>query len=109
MPRHLVLVAPPRPSTQPQQETLSDWRVGLVLLGRFDGVKAAVDAAAASGSVQGKIARERFEYANHVFRHELQTLAPVMGFTLDDVDESLWKANNVSKGILAPGPADRSL
>jgi hypothetical protein len=84
--------------------TLSDWRVGLVLLGKFDAVKAAVLAARDAGSVDGAIAWERFEYANNVYRAELLRLAPVMRFSEADVDQSIAKAIEVSKGILDPGP-----
>jgi hypothetical protein len=94
----------PVPVPVPDEPTLSDWRVALLLLGKFDDVKTAVDAANAAGTIEGKIAFERFEYANHVYRDELLQLVSVFGFSEADVDASLRKAAEVSRGILTPGP-----
>lgn len=80
----------------PDGPTLSDWRVALITMGRFDAVKAAIETARDSGAVEGRIAHERFEYANNVYRAELLRLAPVMGFSEADVDESLRVAAQVA-------------
>lgn len=82
-------VPPPAPLPE---VTLSDWRVALIDMGRFSDVEAAVLAAKESGTAEGLIAWQRFEYANHVFRSELIELAPLMGFTEAEVDESLSRA-----------------
>ncbi len=83
----------PEPPALPLPEvTLSDWRVALIDMSRFTDVEAAVLAAKESGSPEGLIAWQRFEYANHVFRSELIELAPLMGFTEAEVDESLARA-----------------
>lgn len=84
------------PMRVPDGPTLSDWRVALIQMGRFVEVKAAIDAARDSGSTEGLIAWERFEYANHVYRAELLRLAPVMGFTEADIDQSLTVAAQVA-------------
>lgn len=76
--------------------TLSDWRVALIQMGRFSEVKAAIESARDTGSVEGLIAWERFEYANHVYRAELLRLAPLMGFTEADIDESLIVAAQIA-------------
>lgn len=80
----------------PQQVTLSDWRVALIQLGRFDDVMAAVVAARDSGTPEGKVAWERFEYANHVYRSQLLQMAPAFGFSEADVDQSLELAASLS-------------
>lgn len=72
-----------------ERSALSDWRVALVHMGRLDEVLALVKAAKDSGSIEGRIAWERVEYANHVHRSELMQLAPIFGFSPDEVDESL--------------------
>lgn len=87
-------VAPP--AAVPDGPTLSDWRVALIQMGRFVEVKTAIEAARDSGSAEGLIAWERFEYANHVYRAELLRLAPVMGFTEADIDQSLTVAAQIA-------------
>lgn len=82
----------------PDGPTLSDWRVALVIMGRFDDVLAKIATAKDSGSVEGAIAWQRFEYANNVYRAELTRLAPVMGFSEAEVEESLRIAAQVSQG-----------
>ena len=91
--------APPPPI--PDGPTLSDWRVALILMERFADVEAAVIAARNSGSVDGAVAWQRFEYANHVYRAELLRLAPVFGFTEEDIDESLTLAAQVAQQAAA--------
>lgn len=73
----------------PERSTLSDWRVALIKMGRLNDVLTLVKAAKDSGTIEGQIAWERLEYANHVYRDELMQLAPVFGFSPSDVDESL--------------------
>jgi hypothetical protein len=103
----------PAPAVVPDGPTLSDYRVALTLWGRLDDVTNRVTTLAASTSPQqamlGKIAKERLEYANNVFRAQL--IAPtdasggrfygVFGFTAADVDESLYRAHQVSLGDLS--------
>lgn len=85
----------------PDNPTNSDWRVGLVLWGRFAEVEAKVIAARDGGTVQGLIAWQRWEYANNVLRNELMQLMDVFGFTAGEVDESLWRADRVRQGDLS--------
>ena len=89
----------------PDGPTLGDWRVGLTLWGRLDAVTAAVQAAMASSDPQtaitGKIANQRIEYSNNVFRTDLIAVMAIFEFTQADVDESLWRASQVSKGDLS--------
>ncbi|WP_243368849.1 hypothetical protein [Microvirga solisilvae] len=73
----------------PERASLSDWRIALHLMGRFFDVEAQVEGARASGSIEGAIAWERFNRANHVYRSELLSLAEIYGFTPEEVDESL--------------------
>lgn len=87
------------PTPAPDRPTLSDWRVALIQMGRFADVKAAVEAARDTGSVDGLIAWERFEYANNVYRAELLRLAPVFGFSEADIDQSLRIAATVSNDL----------
>lgn len=94
-----LIDAPPPPI--PDGPTLSDWRVALIQMGRFTEVKTAIETAKDSGAPEGLIAFERFEYANHVYRAELLRLAPVMGFTEADVDESLQVAAQVAQAAAA--------
>lgn len=95
----------PVPEPIPDGPTLSDWRVGLTLWGRIDDVTAKVAALVASSNpatvILGKIARERLEYANNVFRAQLLLLKDAVGFTAADVDESLWRAQRVTLGDLS--------
>jgi hypothetical protein len=94
--KHVLADKPAEPA--PDGPTLSDWRVALVVMGRFDDVLEKITAARDSGSVEGAIAWQRFEYANNVYRAELLKLAPVMGFTTEDVEQSLTIAAQVSRG-----------
>ncbi|MBB3905579.1 hypothetical protein GGR33_005119 [Methylobacterium brachythecii] len=87
------------PVVVPDNPTNSDWRVGLILWQRFAEAEAKVVAAKDSGSVQGLIAWQRWEYANNVLRSELLQLKDVFGFAAADVDESLWRADRISKAI----------
>lgn len=102
-----LVVAPDCPS-------LPWWRTGLKLwfrtaedgkqVSRYADVDAAISALEAAGDVQtqraGILAREQFEYANSVQRTDLLTLAPAFKFTPADVDESLWRADQVRRGDL---------
>jgi hypothetical protein len=89
----------------PDNPTLGDWRVGLTLWGRMDDVTAKVAALVASSDASqamlGKIATERLEYSNFVQRATLLSLKDALGFTTADVDESLWRAHQVSIGDLS--------
>ncbi|GEP11441.1 hypothetical protein [Methylobacterium gnaphalii] len=93
------------PATVLDNPTLSDWRVALTLWGRIDDVTAKVNALVASTTpaeaMLGKVAKERLEYANNVLRAQLLQLKDVFGFSADEVDESLWRAAQVSKGDLS--------
>lgn len=100
-PRRVWTLVDAPPPAIPDGPTLSDWRVALIQMGRFSEVKAAIDAAKDSGTPEGLIAFERFEYANHVYRAELLRLAPVMGFDEADVDESLMVAAEVARQAAA--------
>lgn len=91
----------PDPAPPVQEVTLSDWRVALILMGRFEEVEAAVLAAKDSGSPEGLIAWQRFTCANHVFRSELVELASMMGFTEAEVDESLAQARALAQSRTA--------
>jgi hypothetical protein len=107
--------AAPDPSLiVPDNPTLSDWRVGLTLWGRIDDVTARVANLVASTTpaqaMLGKIAKERLEYANNVLRAQLLQLKDAFGFSEADVDESLWRAHQVSLGDLSgvwPLPASQ--
>ena len=95
----------PQPTAVPDGPTLSDWRVGLTLWNRIDDVTARVAALVGANdpakALAGKIARERLEYANFVWRKDLMSLKDVVGFTEADVDESLWRAHQVALGDLS--------
>ncbi len=95
---YLDRLANPPPPPLPDGPTLSDWRVALLKMGRFNDVKASVIAARDGGSVEGAIAWERFEYANNVYRRELVKLAPIMGFSEAEIDESLRQAAAIAGG-----------
>lgn len=92
-------------SPVPDNPTLGDWRVGLTLWGRMDDVTAKVAALVASADpsqvMLGKIALERLEYSNNVLRAQLLQLKDAFGFSAADVDESLWRAHQVSTGDLS--------
>lgn len=95
------IVGPSSPSsfaTAPDNPTLSDWRVALVLWGRLDDLLARVHVLAASGNPLGRVAQERVEYSNNVLREQLMLLKDVLGFTTAEVDESLWRADRVRQG-----------
>jgi hypothetical protein len=92
----------PPPPVVPGEVTLSDWRVALIKMGRYNDIKAAVEAARDSGTVEGLIAYERFEHANHVYRDELLQMAPAFGFTEEEVDGSLLVASGVDPGTFSP-------
>lgn len=100
-PMWAIETAPSPPAPVPDGPTLSDWRVALIQMGRFAEVRASIEAVRDSGAVDGLIAWERFEYANHVYRAELLRLAPVMGFTVAEVDESLTRAAQIASASLA--------
>lgn len=93
--RQWVLEDAPPPRI-PDGPTLSDWRVALIQMGRFSDVEAAIITARDSGSVEGAVAWQRFEYANNVYRAEMLRLAPVMGFSEADIDQSLTVAAQVA-------------
>jgi hypothetical protein len=89
----------PAPVPVPDRVTNADWRVGLLTWGeggRLDELRARVEAARDSGSLEGRIAHERLEYANHVYRAELMQLKDAFGFSAADVDESLMRAAAVA-------------
>jgi len=86
----------PEPAPVPDGPTNSDWRVGLRIAGRFAEVEAKIIAARDSGTLEGGIAWDRFEYANNVFRADLMRLREALGFSAEDVDESLIRAAAVS-------------
>lgn len=93
------------PAAVPDNPTLGDWRVALTLWGRIDDVTAKVAALVSSDKPDqqriGKIASERLNYSNNVLRSQLLQLKDAFGFTADDVDESLWRAQRVSVGDLS--------
>lgn len=98
VPRRVWTLADAPPPRVPDGPTLSDWRVALIQMGRFADVEAAIIVARDSGSVEGAVAWQRFEYANNVYRAELLRLAPVMGFSEADIDHSLIVAAQVAAG-----------
>lgn len=102
----LTAYTPPAPApTVPDNPTLGDWRVALTLWGRMDDVTSKVAALVASTDpvqhMLGKIASERLNYSNNVLRAQLLQLKDAFGFTSDDVDESLYRARQVSLGDLS--------
>ncbi|TXN43597.1 hypothetical protein [Methylobacterium sp. WL7] len=100
----LTVYKPPAP-TVPDNPTLGDWRVGLMLWGRIDDVTAKVAALVSSSDPAkqriGKVASERLNYSNNVLRAQLLQLKDAFGFTAADVDESLYRAQRVSLGDLS--------
>ena len=86
----------PQPEPVPETATNSDWRVGLILWGRFAEVEAKVIAARDSGDVQGLIVWQRWEYANDVYRSELMARREAFGFSEDEVDESMRRGAAVT-------------
>ncbi|MEG9528246.1 MAG: hypothetical protein MIL41_21170 [Hyphomicrobiales bacterium] len=102
----LVVYTPPAPApAAPDNPTLGDWRVGLVLWGRMDDVTSRVNALVASSDPAqqrvGKVAYERLNYSNNVLRAQLLQLKDAFGFSAADVDESLYRAHQVSLGDLS--------
>jgi hypothetical protein len=99
----------PIPAPEPERAmdgpTNSDWRVGLIMWGRFEEVEAKVIAARDSGSVEGAIAWQRWEYANNVYRADLMALKDTFGFTAADVEESLYRAAAVPAALAARATA----
>ena len=91
----------PQPDPVPESVTNSDWRVALILWGRFAEVEAKVIAARDSGTVEGMIVWQRWEYANDVFRAELLARREAFGFDADEVDESLRRAGAVGAAARA--------
>lgn len=85
----------------PDNPTLGDWRVALVLWGRLGDVLARIKALVDTGNPLGVVAQERVEYSNNVLLAQLLQLKDVFGFTEADVIESLWRADRVSKGDLS--------
>jgi hypothetical protein len=85
----------------PDSPTLRDWRVGLLLWKRLDEVSDKVKALVDAGDPMGAIAKESLEYANTVLRAQLMQLREVFGFTAEDVEESLWRADRVRQGDLS--------
>lgn len=95
------LAEPPLlPEPVPESASNSDWRVALILWGRFEDVASKVIAARDSGSFQGQVVWQRWEYANDVYWAELMQLRQDFGFSEAEVDESLRRADRVSKGDL---------
>lgn len=109
------------PVVPPDCLSLPWWRMALKIWMRTDAasgaqvarytdvdnaIKVLETAASADGSPDlarqraGMLAREQFEYANSATRAQLQEIAPAFGFSLADCDESLWRADRVSKGDL---------
>lgn len=91
----------PQPDPVPESVTNSDWRVALILWGRFAEVEAKVTAARDSGTVEGLIVWQRWEYANDVFRAELLARREAFGFSAEEVDESLRRAEAVGAAARA--------
>jgi hypothetical protein len=85
----------------PDNPSLRDWRVGLMLWKRLDEVSDKVKALVDAGDPMGGVARESLEYANTVQRAQLMQLRDVFGFTADEVEESLWRADRVRQGDLS--------
>lgn len=108
------------PAIAPDCQSLPWWRTALKLWTRTDSsgavvsrfsdidlaIKALETATGADGSPnialqrQGILAREQFDYASSVIRDDLMKLAPAFGFNAADVDESLWRADQVRQGDL---------
>jgi len=85
----------------PDNPTLGDWRVALVLWGRLADVLGRIKTLVDAGNPLGVVAQERVEYSNNVLLAQLLQLKDVFGFTEADVIESLWRADRVSKGDLS--------
>ena len=96
----------PDPNAAPDGPTLGDWRVGLLLWktptgNRRDELDQKVADLAATGDVMAEIAKERSQFSNNVFRAQLMVLKDAIGFTEADVDESLYRAHQVSLGDIS--------
>lgn len=89
----------------PDQPTLADWRVGLLLWQRLDEVGARVAGLIASTQpaerILGAIAHQQLEYSNNVSRARLTQIRAAFGFSEAEVDESLWRADRVARGDLS--------
>jgi len=105
----------PKPPTAPDNPTLGDWRVGLVLWktpggNRRDEVLAKIKALLDAGHPLGPVADERVNYSNNVLRADLLALKDAVGFSVEDIEESLWRAAQVQAGDLSgvwPLPNDK--
>lgn len=101
----------PEPAPVPDNPTLGDWRVALLLWTRPDAngspsnrltdVMNRVFQLDANGVAIAAVAKERLEYSNNVKRSELMQLKDAFGFTAEEVDESLYRAQQVSLGDLS--------
>lgn len=93
------------PSVVPDQPTLADWRVGLLLWQRLDDVTSRVAGLMASTkpaeAILGRIAQQQLEYSNNVTRARLVQIREAFGFSAAEVDESLWRADRVAQGDLS--------
>lgn len=85
----------------PDNPTLGDWRVAMVLWNRLDEIVSKIKDLVESGNPMGRVVQERVEYSNNVLRSELMTLRGALGFSAEDVDESLWRADRVRQGDLS--------
>lgn len=92
---------PPVAPVAPDNPTLGDWRVALLLWGRLSDIQAKVSALKAAGNPLGAVADERMNYSNNVLRGQLLQLKDVFGFTSAEVEESLWRASQVAQGDLS--------
>lgn len=96
----------PEPPAAPDNPSLGDWRVGLFLWktpggNRRDEVLAKIKALLDAGHPLGPVADERANYSNNVRRAELLALKDAVGFSAEDVEESLWRAAQVQAGDLS--------
>lgn len=98
-------------SDVPDNPTLGDWRVALALWQTTDAsgnpvswlnfLTTNVNNLVASGNPMGQVITQRFEYSNNVKRAELLQLKDFFGFTAEQIDESLYRANQVALGDLS--------
>lgn len=96
---------PPPEPVVPDGATNSDWRVGLIMWGRFAEIEAKIIEARDSGTPEGLIVWQRWEYANNVYRAELMGFREAFGFSAAEVDESLYRAAAVSTALAARAAA----
>lgn len=106
----VTYINPPAPAAPiaPDNPSLRLWRTGLKLWvmpdgsTRFASVEAAISALEGSTDPQAKvlglIAREAWEYANTVDRVTLTGMMSAFGFSADEVEESLWRADRAGQG-----------